>query len=44
MTALHWLVAANAALWIGLGLYAAFLARKQRELALRVAALEVDHE
>lgn len=44
MEALDWLMAANAALWIGLGLYLAFLARTQKRLERRAALWEAHHE
>ncbi len=44
MPAINWLMAANAFLWIGLGLYVAFLARAQRDLELRLRQLESDHD
>ena len=44
MTALHWLMAANAVLWIGLGLYMAFLASSQKKLERRLAQWENDHD
>lgn len=40
MDALTWVVAANAAVWIGLGAYLAFLDARCRRLALRIALLE----
>ncbi|MBQ3892907.1 MAG: CcmD family protein [Desulfovibrio sp.] len=40
MSALAWLMAANAALWIGFGLYAARLASTQKRLEKRVSQLE----
>lgn len=36
MDAMHWLMAANAALWIGLGAYLFFLIGKQRALEARL--------
>ena len=44
MTALSWLIAANAALWIGLGLYVARMAAAQKKLERRVAQWEMDHD
>ncbi|WP_298067496.1 CcmD family protein [uncultured Mailhella sp.] len=44
MSALGWLMAANATLWIGLGLYAAFLARTQKRLETRLRQWENDHD
>ncbi len=44
MTALTWLIAANAALWIGLGLYVARMASAQKKLERRVAQWELEHD
>ena len=44
MTALTWLIVANAALWIGLGLYVARMAAAQKTLERRVAQWEMDHD
>lgn len=44
MSAISWLIAANAALWIGLGLYVAFLARTQKNLEIRLRQWESDHD
>ena len=44
MTAVSWLMAANAALWIGLGLYTAFLAASQKRLERRLSQGEADHD
>lgn len=44
MTAAFWLMAANAALWIGLGLYMAFLAAEQKKLERRMAQWEENHD
>lgn len=44
MTAVTWLIAANAALWIGLGLYVARMAAAQKNLERRVAQWENDHD
>ncbi|HJD96995.1 CcmD family protein [Mailhella massiliensis] len=44
MTAFDWLMAANAALWIGLGAYMAFLASEQKRLERRMAQWEADHD
>ena len=44
MTAVSWLMAANAALWIGLGLYTAFLAASQKRLERRFSQWEADHD
>ncbi|MBD5416180.1 MAG: CcmD family protein [Desulfovibrio sp.] len=40
MDTLYWLMGANAAVWIGLGAYLAFLGGRQRALALRLARWE----
>ena len=39
MDAIHWLMAANAALWIGLGAFRFFLLGQPRALAARLARL-----
>ena len=44
MNALHWLMAANALLWLGLGAYAARLARAQRHLEQRILRQEETEE
>ncbi|MBP3731412.1 MAG: CcmD family protein [Mailhella sp.] len=44
MSALAWLMAANAALWIGFGLYAARLASSQGRLERRISQWEADNE
>ena len=44
MTALTWLIAANAALWIGLGLYVGRMASAQKKLERRVAQWELEHD
>lgn len=44
MNALNWLMAANAALWLGLGAYLAFLAHTQRSLERRVRLEENEHD
>lgn len=44
MTALHWLMTANAALWLGLGAYLAFIARAQKALEQRVRQMEMEHD
>lgn len=44
MTAINWLMGANAALWLGLGAYVAFLARAQKNLERRVRQWENDHD
>ena len=41
MDTLTWVAAANAAVWIGLGGYLAFLGVTQRRLAARLAQLEL---
>ena len=43
MDAIHWLMAANAALWFGLGAYLFFLIGKQRALEARLARLAADN-
>ena len=40
MSALTWLMLANMALWIGLGVFVAFLALSQKKLNQRLADLE----
>lgn len=40
MNALHWLMAANALLWLGLGAYVAWMARSQRHLEQRILRQE----
>ncbi|MDE7241713.1 CcmD family protein [Desulfovibrio sp.] len=40
MDTLYWLLAANAVVWIGFGAYLAFLAGRERALALRLARWE----
>ena len=44
MPGLDWFLYANAALWLGLGAYAAFLARQQGRLEQRLARLERCHD
>ncbi len=44
MSALHWLMIANAALWLGLGLYLAFIVQTQKRLEERVRQGEMEHE
>ncbi|MCQ2444508.1 MAG: CcmD family protein [Mailhella sp.] len=44
MNATHWLMMANAVIWIGIGAYVAFLASAQRKTERRLAALENDDE
>lgn len=39
-SALGWLMAAGAAIWLGIGCYVALLAMKQRGLMLRIKRLE----
>ena len=41
MDTLTWVVAANAAVWLGLGAYLAFMGVAQRRLAARLAQLEL---
>ena len=41
METLTWIVIANAAVWIGLGAYLAFLAAQQRALAARLSQWEM---
>lgn len=41
MDTLTWVVAANAAVWLGLGAYLAFMGVTQRRLAARLAQLEL---
>ena len=41
MSALHWLMIANAGLWLGLGAYIFFLAGQQRKLNARLNEMEV---
>ena len=40
MDAIHWLMAANAALWIILGAYLVFIFGRQRSLEARLAQYE----
>lgn len=40
MDTIYWLMAGNAVVWVGLGAYLAFLARRERALALRLDARE----
>ena len=40
MDTFYWLLGANAAVWIGLGAYLAFLGARERALALRLARRE----
>ena len=40
-----WIILANAAVWIGMGAYLAFLAARQRALAARLSQMEMlDHD
>lgn len=41
MDTLTWVVVANAAVWLGLGTYLAFIGMAQRRLAVRLAQLEL---
>lgn len=41
MDTLTWVVGANAAVWLGLGAYLAFMGVAQRRLAARLAQLEL---
>lgn len=43
MDAVMWLLAANVAVWLGLGAYVVFIARSQSALAVRVRRLEILH-
>lgn len=40
MDTIYWLMAANVVVWAGLGLYLAFLAGRERALALRLEEWE----
>ena len=40
-TGLTWIIIANAAVWIGLGAYLAFMGARQRDLAARLAQWEI---
>ena len=40
MTEIHWVLAASAVIWLGLGAYLAFMAVRQKELEQRLRALE----
>ena len=42
MDTLYWLMAGNAVVWVGLGAYLAFLAGRERALALRLEDWEQD--
>ena len=44
MTAVTWLIVANAALWIGLGLYVARMGAAQKKLERRVAQWEMEND
>ena len=44
MPGFDWFLYANAALWLGLGLYAVHLARRQARLEHRLTRLENDHD
>lgn len=41
MDTLTWIVIANAAVWVGLGAYLAFMAARQRALAARLTQWEM---
>ena len=41
MDTLTWVIMANAAVWIGIGSYMAFLAARQRSLVARLAQMEM---
>lgn len=41
MNTLTWVIVANAAVWLGIGFYMAFLAVCQRRLANRLAQMEI---
>lgn len=41
MDTLTWIIMANAAVWIGLGAYLAFMGAHQRSLAARLAQWEI---
>ncbi|MBO4318388.1 MAG: CcmD family protein [Mailhella sp.] len=43
MNALYWFAAANAALWIGLGLYIAFLGGRQKKTERKLARMGEYH-
>ncbi|WP_297228616.1 CcmD family protein [uncultured Desulfovibrio sp.] len=40
MDHIYWLLAANVAVWCGLGIYLLFLGQRQRSLAARLVQLE----
>ncbi|MBO4318196.1 MAG: CcmD family protein [Mailhella sp.] len=44
MNALYWFAAANAALWIGLGAYLAFLGGRQRKTERRLGRMGGSHD
>ncbi len=44
MNALYWFAGANAALWIGLGLYIAFLGGRQKKIERRLDRMGGDHD
>lgn len=41
MDAVNWLLAANIIIWLGIGVYVAFIAIGQRKLAIRLKQLEI---
>ena len=41
MDTLTWIIMANAAVWVGLGAYLAFMGSRQRALAARLAQWEI---
>lgn len=43
MNSISWLLAANIAVWAGLGAYIAYLALAQRRLSLRLRHMEMLH-
>lgn len=44
LDAIDWLIAGNVIIWLGIGLYVAFLAATQRKIALRLARFEALRE
>lgn len=47
LDAIYWLIAGNVIVWLSLGAYVAFLASKQRALAIRLKQFETlraDHD
>ena len=44
MTAIYWLMAANAAFWAGMGCYVLFLGNTQKKLERRIQQWEMDHD